>query len=216
MPNLILLALPSNHTAGVQPDYSTAKAMVADNDLALGQIVEGLTKSQFWPKMAIFVVEDDAQDGVDHVDGHRTVALVISPYARNGTIDSTFYTQQGMLKTIELILGLPTMSLFDLIAQDMRPSFSNQPNLVTFTAEQPKQSLFEKNPPLKTMRGRQRKDALASMAMRWDVPDAAPTEKLNRILWRSVMGEKVKYPKVQHSIFSPMAVDTADEDRDGK
>ena len=96
--------------------------------------------------MAIFVVEDDAQNGVDHVDGHRTTALAISPYIRRGHVDSTFYAHQSMLKTIELILGLPTLSLFDLIANDMRASFIDTANLEPYTAVQPKQSLFEINP----------------------------------------------------------------------
>ena len=103
------------------------KACFADNDLALGQIVEGLTHSKFWKSMLILVVEDDAQAGLDHVDGHRTVAQVISPYSRRGAVDSTFYSQASMVKTIELILGLPTMSLFDLIANDMRNSFQATP-----------------------------------------------------------------------------------------
>ncbi len=128
-PNLVILQLPSDHTRGTTPRTSTPKAMVADNDLALGQIVEALTKSRFWAKMAIFVVEDDAQNGVDHVDGHRTVALAVSPYIRRGHVDSTFYAHQSILKTIELMLGLPTLSLFDLIANDMRASFTNTANL---------------------------------------------------------------------------------------
>ena len=123
LPNLMLVQLPSNHTNGTTPGVSTPKAMVADNDFAVGQIVEALSHSRFWPKMAIFIVEDDAQNGVDHVDGHRTTAFVVSPYVRRGHIDSTFYSHQSMLKSIELILGLPTMSLFDLIANDMRNSF---------------------------------------------------------------------------------------------
>jgi YVTN family beta-propeller protein len=147
MPNLTILTIPCDHTLGTSPNASTPKAMVADNDLALGQIVQGLTNSPFWKKMAIFVVEDDAQNGVDHVDGHRTVALAISPYARRNAIDSTFYSNQSILKTIELILGLPTMSLFDLIANDMRQSFTNEPDFTTYTAVEPKQSLFERNPP---------------------------------------------------------------------
>jgi phospholipase C len=130
MPNLVILQLPSDHTRGATPDFSTPKAMVADNDLALGQIVEELSKSPFWPKMAILVVEDDAQNGVDHVDGHRTIALAISPYVRRQAVDSTFYAHQSMVKTIELMLGLPTLSLFDLIATDMRASFTTRsPNL---------------------------------------------------------------------------------------
>ena len=129
MPNLVILQLPSDHTRGATPDFSTPKAMVADNDLALGRIVEALSKSPFWPKMAILVVEDDAQNGVDHVDGHRTIALAISPYVRRQAVDSTFYAQQSMVKTIELMLGLPTLSLFDLIATDMRASFTTTPDL---------------------------------------------------------------------------------------
>ena len=122
--------------------------MVADNDLALGQIVEALSHSPFWKKMAILVVEDDAQNGVDHVDGHRTVALAISPYARRQHVDSTFYAHQSMVKTIELMLGLPTLSLFDLIATDMRASFTDTPDPRPYAAVQPQQSLFEKNPRL--------------------------------------------------------------------
>lgn len=213
MPNLTILGLPSHHTSGTQPDASTPKAMVADNDLALGQMVEALTKSRFWPKMAIFIVEDDAQNGVDHVDGHRTVGLVVSPYVKRGAIDSTFYSQASMVKTIELMLGLPTMSLFDLIATGMHPSFTATADLSAFTHLEPTQSLFDRNPPLKAMRGQERRDARASVAMRFDIPDAAPTEKLNRILWRSTMGMNVRYPRVVHSIFSPMAVYIDDDDR---
>ena len=146
MPNLVILQLPSDHTRGTTPDCSTPKAMVADNDLALGQIVEALSKSPFWKKMAIFVVEDDAQNGVDHVDGHRTMALAITPYTRRGHVDSTFYAHQSMVKTIELMLGLPTMSLFDLIANDMRASFTTTPDYAPYSAVEPKQSLFERNP----------------------------------------------------------------------
>ena len=137
LPNLMLVQLPSNHTFGTTPGVSTPKAMVADNDLAVGQIVEALSHSRFWPKMAIFIVEDDAQNGVDHVDGHRTTAFLASPYARRGHIDSTFYSHQSMLKTIELILGLPTMSIFDLIAtRHAAVSFTDEPDLTPYTAVQ--------------------------------------------------------------------------------
>src|SRR5262249_34452957 len=162
-------------------------------------IVEALSKSRFWGKMAIFVVEDDAQNGVDHVDGHRTVALAIGPYIRRGHVDSTFYAHQSILKTIELMLGLPTLSLFDLIANDMPPSFTDTANSEPYTAVQPKQSLFETNPALNSLRGQARVDALASMRMRFDVPDAAPTEKLNRIVWRSVKGIRAPYPRVRRA-----------------
>ncbi len=213
MPNFVVLQLPSDHTRGTTPGANTPKAMVADNDLALGQIVEALSKSRFWKKMAIFVVEDDAQNGVDHVDGHRTTALAISPYIRRGHVDSTFYSQQSMLKTIELILGLPTLSLFDLIANDMRAGFTNTPDLKPFEAIQPKQSLFEVNPPVSALRGQARRAALDSMKMRFDVPDAAPTEKLNRILWHQIKGWNTRYPRVKQAVFAPLAVDLDDEER---
>jgi hypothetical protein len=188
--------------------------MVADNDLALGQVVEGLSKSRFWPKMAILVVEDDAQNGVDHVDGHRTVALTVSPYTRRGHVDSTFYSQQSMLKTIELMLGLPTMSLFDLIATDMRASFTDTADLAPYEHVRPKQDLFELNPPASALRGEARRAALASARMRWDVPDAAPSDELNRILWHAVRGWSTPYPGVRRAIFAPLALETEDDERD--
>jgi hypothetical protein len=162
--------------------------------------------------MAIFVVEDDAQNGVDHVDGHRTVALVASPYVRRGHVDSTFYSHQSMLKTIELMLGLPTMSLFDLIANDMRASFQDEPDYGGYQHVQPKQSLFDRNPEVKALRGTAKKDALESARMKWDVPDAAPTERLNRILWRHIRGS-IPYPGTKHAVFAPLSLDIDDDDR---
>jgi hypothetical protein len=213
MPNLVFLQLPSNHTRGTAPGAHTPKAMVADNDLALGQIVEALTHSPFWKKMAIFVTEDDAQNGVDHVDGHRTTTLALSPYVRRGHIDSTFYAHTSISKTIELILGLPTMSLFDIIANDMRASFHNEPDFTPYTAVTPKQSLEEVNPPATVLRGEARKAALASAKMRFEVPDAAPTDKLNRILWHDVRGWNVAYPGVKRAVFAPLSLDIDDDDR---
>jgi len=159
------------------------------------------------------VVEDDAQNGVDHVDGHRTTAFAASPYTRRGHVDSTFYSHQSMLKTIELILGLPTMSIFDLIAQDMRLSFTDQPDLTPFTAVRPEQDLFELNPPLASLRGQAREGAIASARMNWSVPDAVPTERLNRILWGNANGWKKPYPGARHSVFSPLSIDVDDDDR---
>jgi YVTN family beta-propeller protein len=213
MPNLVFVQLPSDHTRGTSPGSHSPKAMVADNDLALGQMVEALTHSPFWPKMAVFVVEDDAQNGVDHVDGHRTVALAISPYVRRGHIDSTFYAHTSIAKTIELILGLPTMSLFDLIANDMRASFTDQTDLRAYDAVTPKQSIDELNPLASTLRGAARKGALASAKMRFDVPDAAPTAELNRILWHDVRGWDKPYPGVKQAAFAPLALDVDDDDR---
>jgi hypothetical protein len=213
MPNLVLLQLPSNHTQGTAPGSSTAKAMVADNDLAVGMIVDALSHSKFWKTMQIFIVEDDAQNGVDHVDGHRTVALAVGPYIKRGAVDSTFYSNPGMLKTIELMLGLPTMSLFDLIAADMRTSFTDKPDFAPYEMLKNQHDLFELNPPLKALHGPARRDAAASLKMEFDLPDRAPAQKLNRILWADAKGYQVKYPALVRSIFAPMAMDLDDDDR---
>jgi hypothetical protein len=198
MPNLVMVQLPSDHTEGTTPGFSTPKACLADNDLAVGQIVEGVSHSKFWKSTLILIVEDDAQDGLDHVDGHRTVALAVSPYIRRGSIDSTFYSQVSMVKTIELILGLPPMSLFDLIANDMRQSFQNTPDLTSYHAIEPAQSIYELNPAADALEGQKKSDAIASSKMNWQEPDDVPTEQLNRILWRNALGTQYPFWK-QHS-----------------
>ena len=220
MPNLVMIILPSDHTVGLSPGWTTPKANVADNDLALGKVVDGLSHSSFWKDMAILVVEDDAQDGVDHIDGHRTVALVASPFAKRGVVDSTFYNQQGMVKTIELMLGLPALSMFDLVATDMRASFigpREAPNFTPYSAIEPKQSLYEYNEQVGMIRGRdasvRRAAARASARMDFSEPDAAPSDALNRILWHDARGWGVKYPGVKRSLFFPLAIDLTDEER---
>jgi YVTN family beta-propeller protein len=210
MPNLVLVGLPGDHTAGTTPGASTPQALVADNDWALGQIVAGLSRSRFWKSMAIFVVEDDAQDGIDHVDGHRTVALAISPYIRRATVDSTFYSQVSMVKTIELMLGLPTLSIFDRIANDMRNSFRNTPDFTPYTAVKPRQSLFQVNPPLTALKGRARTAAVASMKMNFSVPDDVPSDTLNRIIWHEIRSWHTPYPQVRQGVFSPYTLNFDD------
>ena len=214
MPNLVIAQLPSDHTFGTRPGVHSPAAMVADNDWALGKMVEGLSKTRFWKKMLILVVEDDAQNGVDHVDGHRTVALAVGPHVRRGHIDSTFYSQPSMLKTIELILGLPNLSLFDLIANDMRNSFTDVPDLAPYEAVKPAQPLDEVNPPLSALNGPAREAAEESMRMRFAVPDAAPTDRLNRILWHVQRGWQTPYPGVKQALFAPLSTDLEDDERE--
>jgi YVTN family beta-propeller protein len=214
MPNLVMVQLPSDHTSGTSPNYSTPKACFADNDLALGEIVEGLTQSRFWRNMLIFVVEDDAQSGLDHVDGHRTVAQVISPYTKRGGVDSTFYSQASIAKTIELILGLPTMSLFDLIANDMRNAFQTTPVFTPYTVEIPRQSIYEANPSLTALNGQARKAAKEAMRMNFRDPDSAPTGKVNRMVWASVRGWDAPYPAAKRGAFLPFGPDCDDDDDD--
>jgi len=160
---------------------------------------------------------------VDHIDGHRTVALAISPYARRGIVDSTFYSQPSMVKSIELILGLPAMSLFDLVATDMRAGFiaaGAQPNLAPYTAVEPSVSLYERNERVGEIRGpnaaERRKAALASARMRFDIPDAAPSDRLNRILWHEARGWQTPFPGVKQALFFPMSRDLSDDEREEK
>ena len=203
MPNLVMIQLPSDHTEGTTPGFSTPSACLADNDLAVGQIVEGISHSKFWKSTLILIVEDDAQDGLDHVDGHRTVALAVSPYIRRGAIDSSFYSQVSMVKTIELILGLPSMSLFDFIANDMRQSFQPSPDLTPYQAVKPQQSIYETNPDLNALDGQSKLDAIASAHMDWHEPDDVPSEQLNQILWRNAM--KTEFPSwKRHSVAFQM------------
>jgi YVTN family beta-propeller protein len=193
LPNLVYLYLPCDHTAGTRPELPTPAAMVADNDLALGQVVEAVSKSRFWKDTCIFVVEDDPQDGFDHVDAHRTVALVISPYTRRKFVDHTCYNQTGMVKTIELILGLPPMNQLDLCATPMRKCFQERADLTPYTCVANKVPLDQMNPPLKKLKGQALHWAKKSLALDLGEADKADEDTLNRILWHAMRGDE-PYP----------------------
>jgi len=187
LPHLTIMSLPNNHTLATTPGAPTPRAMVADNDYALGRLVEAVTHSPYWKDTAIFVVEDDAQNGPDHVDAHRTVALVISPYTRRGAVDSTLYDNCSMLRTIELILGLPPMSQYDASATPMFNCFTPTPDFTPFNALKPQVPLDEVNK--STAYG-----AKKSLAMNFKDIDVAPWHDLNRILWHSIKGVHVPMP----------------------
>jgi YVTN family beta-propeller protein len=195
MPNLVYLTLPADHTDGTRPGFPTPRAMVADNDLALGQVVEAVSKSKFWEDTCILVVEDDPQNGFDHVDGHRTVALAISPYTKRGFVDHTNYNQTGMVKTIELMLGLPPMNQLDLSATPMRNCFAEKPDLTSYTALPNKVPLDEMNKALGMLRGEALQWAKKSLELDLDEGDAADEDTLNRILWHAMRGDGVPYPE---------------------
>jgi YVTN family beta-propeller protein len=195
LPNLIYITLPCDHTDGTRPGYPTPRAMVADNDLALGQIVEAISKSKFWKNSCIFVVEDDPQNGFDHVDGHRTVALVVSPYTKRKIVDHTNYNQTGMVKTIELLLGLPPMNQLDLSATPMRHCFQATADLTPFVAVPNKIRLDEMNPELKSLNGKALYWAKKSLELNLDEGDEADEDTLNRILWHAVRGYETPYPE---------------------
>jgi DNA-binding beta-propeller fold protein YncE/phospholipase C len=181
MPKLTLLRIGNDHTSGTSPGKYTPLAAMADNDLALGMIVEALSKSKFWAKTAIFVVEDDAQNGSDHVDSHRSPAFVLSPYTRRGIVDSSFYNQTSILRTMELILGIKPMTQFDAAARPMVSAFGTQANLAPYTAEKARIDINERNP---------QKSATAARSMRMDFSreDAIDDDELNDILWRAIRG----------------------------
>jgi hypothetical protein len=206
LPALMVMLLPNDHTSGTKPGLPTPRASVADNDLALGRIVEAITHSRSWPETAIFVVEDDPQAGLDHVDGHRTIAQVISPYTRRRSVDHGFYSQVGMIKTIELVLGLPPMNQMDLAAPAMRQCFQDQADTRPFTALANQVPLDEMNPPLAALSGTRLHWAMKSLELPLDDVDEADEDTLNRILWHATRGYEVAYPTIARA---------EDDDEDG-
>jgi len=195
-PNLVIICLPNDHTSGTKAGSPTPAAHVADNDLAFGRIVEAIGRSRFWKETCIFAIEDDPQAGWDHVSGYRTTAYVISPYTKRGKVISTQYNQTGILRTIELMLGLPPMNLMDATATPMSDCFTDQPDFTPFTAVPNKVPLDEMNPdPKKISDALLRRDALASARLRLDEVDRCPEDLLNRILWRAMKGPRVPYPE---------------------
>ena len=178
-PQFIVMGLPEDHTQGLSAGAYTPTANVAENDQALGRIVEGLSHSRFWDSTAIFVIEDDAQNGPDHVDAHRTVGLVLSPYVKRDGTDSTQYTTASMVRTMEMLLGLPPMTQFDRNATPMQASFTSQPDLTAYTDIAPRVDLEAKNP--QTGPG-----ATASAKLDFSAPDRADPDALNAILWHAL------------------------------
>ncbi|HLN56662.1 MAG TPA: bifunctional YncE family protein/alkaline phosphatase family protein [Bacteroidales bacterium] len=193
MPELMVVALPNDHTNGTRPGFPTPRAFVADNDYALGKIVEAFTKSRFWENTVIFVVEDDSQSGWDHVSAYRTVALVISPYSRMRTVNHNYYTQPSMVRTIEQILGLPAMNVQDAIANTMLECFSEKIDLTPYKAVPSNVPFDELNPPLSALSGKALHYAKKSMLPEFDGIDSGNDDLLNRILWFAAKGNN-PYP----------------------
>ncbi len=195
LPNFIIIALPADHTSGTRPGRPTPEAAVADNDLALGRIVEAVSGSKFWPETCIFVTEDDPQDGLDHVDGHRTVGLVISPWSARGSVISTYYSQINMVRTIENILGLPPMNQLDLSSEPMFDCFQETPDFTPYRVQENNIPLEEINPPLSALKGDALFWAQKSMEQDLDEVDRIDEDVFNRIIWHAVKGYEVPYPE---------------------
>jgi hypothetical protein len=196
LPNLSIMTLACDHTNGTRPGSPTPRSMVADNDLAVGRIVEGISKSRFWSSSLILVVEDDAQDGVDHVDGHRTVALAIGPFIRRAAVDSNNYNQVSMVRTIQEIFKIPARTRYLAAARAMTSIFTAQADPAPYQSIVPTQPLDQMNPPLKALAGRQLWAARESQKMNFRDLDDAPQETLNRILWWDAKGYDTAYPTV--------------------
>jgi YVTN family beta-propeller protein len=187
MPALMFLRLPNDHTSATAPGKIAPLSAFADNDYALGMIVEAVSRSKFWGSTAIFVLEDDAQNGPDHVDSHRSPAYILSPYTHSGTIDSHLYNTTSMLRTMELILHLRPMTHFDAGARPMFAAFSQRPSSAPYQAEKPRISLEERNPP---------NSSTASRSARLDFSkeDLNDDDELNDILWRAIRGTEPPAP----------------------
>lgn len=195
LPNLIIICLPNDHTSGTSEGAPTPAAQVADNDLAFGQIVEAISGSRFWKETCIFAIEDDPQAGWDHVSGYRTTAYVISPYTKRRAVVSTQYNQTSLLRTIELMLGLPPMNQMDATATPMTDCFVETPDFTPFTAVPNKVPLDQMNPaPKKISDPLLRRHAQASARLPLGEPDKCPDDLLNRIIWHAVKGAQTPYP----------------------
>ncbi len=193
LPNLVVVYVPNDHTSGTKAGAPTPAAQVADNDLAVGRILEALSHSKFWKDTCLFGIEDDPQNGWDHVSGYRTTAYVASAYTKRNTVVSTQYNQTSLLRTMELMLGLPPMNQLDATATPMFDCFTNTPDFTAFDTATNQVPLDQLNG-TKTADAELRKDAIVSARLPLDKPDQCPEDVLNHILWRAMMGSQKPYP----------------------
>ncbi|MAE66084.1 MAG: hypothetical protein CMJ18_17575 [Phycisphaeraceae bacterium] len=199
MPNLVWLWLPNNHTSGSRPGFPTATSQIADNDMALGLVVEAVSKSRFWPKTVIFCTEDDPWNGTDHVAGSRSMCFIASPCTKRGQVISRLYTLTGLIKTIELILGLPMMNQLDLIATPLTDCFVGAPDATPYAHVPSNVPLDELNPPLSRLQGRELYWARKSLELPlMTEPDAFPEhlETFKRLAWHTTMDADDPYTYV--------------------
>jgi len=194
LPAFEVIKLPNDHTAGTRRGTLSPKALVAQNDYALGLLVERISRSRYWKESAIFVIEDDAQNGPDHVDAHRTVALVISPYTKHGFTDHHLYSTTSMVGTMEMILGLPPLSEFDASARPLFNSFAASPDTSPYRVRDPLTDITEKN-----IAGAYGEEE--SGRMNFAAEDLAPDLRLNEIIWKSVRGAHSAMPPPVRSAF---------------
>ncbi|MGA9109959.1 MAG: alkaline phosphatase family protein [Syntrophobacteraceae bacterium] len=206
VPAFTMVRFMRDHTMGLNPKNGSPRAMMADNDYAVGELVQAVSNSPIWKSTVIFVIEDDAQFSDDHVDTHRSYCQVISPWIKRGTVDSRFYDTNSVLKSIELLLGLSPMSQYDHFSNPIIGGWGFAPdNSAAYTAILPPQEIIgEVNPTLSAYNSRdpRLRLALLSSKMNWKVADAAPYMILNEVLWRDAKGPNAKMPKLRVSAFA--------------
>ncbi|HEX4951188.1 MAG TPA: alkaline phosphatase family protein, partial [Blastocatellia bacterium] len=207
LPQFQIVRLGNNHTEGTVPGKKTPRAHVADNDLAVGRLVEAVTNSKYWANTAIFIIEDDAQNGPDHVDAHRSTAFIISPYTKRKFVDSTMYTGSSMLRTMELILGLPPMSQYDAAAIPMFNAFTNTADLTPYKARPARVDMNEINAP---------NAPGAQKSAKWDFSkeDTLPDIEFNEVIWKSVKGADSPMPAPVRSAFVRVIEDDDEEEEE--
>jgi hypothetical protein len=194
-PNFMVMALNEDHTRGVSAGAFSPQAMVASNDLAVGRLIEGITHSKFWPSTAVFIIEDDAQDGPDHVDCHRTTGYLACPLVKRGFVDHTMYSTSSMIRTMGLMLGLPPLSQYDANAMPMLPCLGVKPDLSTYTAVPPQIDLMKKNPSKGDLVRRSAKLDFSDL-------DRADPQEFNDILWKAThLGTKGPTPAPVHGLL---------------
>ncbi|HEV2354758.1 MAG TPA: bifunctional YncE family protein/alkaline phosphatase family protein, partial [Puia sp.] len=204
VPHFSTVYLPNDHTSGLEKGAYTPTAHIADNDLALGRLVDHISHSRIWPETAIFVLEDDAQDGPDHVDAHRSPAYVISPYIKHHSVDHTMYSTTSILRTMELILGLPPMSQYDAAAMPLYRSFTATPDAGVFSAMPARVDIDQRN----TV-----SSPSAALSSHFDLsrPDAVPDGLLNEVIWKAVKGENSIAPAPRRGAFVKVAARDGDD-----
>jgi YVTN family beta-propeller protein len=207
-PNFTIICLPNDHTSGTRRGEPTPAACVADNDLAFGRIVDAISHSRFWSNTVVFAIEDDPQNGWDHVSGYRTTAYCISPYTKRGEVIRTQYNTTSVLRTMEQILGLPPMNQFDATATPMFDCFTEKPDFTPFAAVPNNVPLDEMNPDPRAINDKLlRKNAYTSARLNFRQIDAAPEDVLNRIIWHAMKGSAAPYPS-----WAVTLVDDDDDD----
>jgi hypothetical protein len=203
LPRLNTIRFPNDHTQGMRAGAPSPFAMVADNDLAVGMFIDYLSKSPVWKESVVFILEDDAQNGPDHIDAHRSPAYVIGPYVKRNYVDHTAYTTAGILRTIELILGIPPMSQYDAAATPLWRCFTARPDYSAFNYLPVTVDLDEKN---KTINELSRK----SETFNFLKEDAVPDGEFNDVLWRGIKGMRNIVPSPRRAAFIIPAKDDDD------